>query len=320
MDEPGVVRSPSGSDGPVPAVFFLSDYGTADEFVGVVHAVLHRMAPAVPVIDLSHQVPAFDVDAAAALLVRSGPYLGPGVVLAVVDPGVGTGRRGVALEVAPGGPTWLVGPDNGLLMPLAATLGGVRTAVVLDPSRTGVRPPARTFDGRDVFAPAAAYLATGGPAAALGAPVDVNSLVAGSAGPTDDRPAGRSGSTASEVVATVRWIDGFGNTQLDVFPEALTDIGLVPGATARISLDPIPPGEGPDEPISTLNSGDRGRRVLTGRWVEAFGQLGPGEIGLLQDADGRVALVLDRASAALALRLAGPGAVVVIQSDGGGHR
>ncbi len=318
MVEPASGGSPSGSDRPAAAVFFVSDYGTVDEFVGVVHAVLHRLAPTVPVIDLSHQIPAFDIDAAAALLVRSGPYLGPGVVLAVVDPGVGTERRGVALEVASGGPTWLVGPDNGLLMPLAATLGGVRRAIVLGPSRTGVRPPARTFDGRDVFAPAAAHLATGGPVAALGAPVDVASLVAGSAGPTGHRPAGPPGSTASEVVATVRWIDGFGNTQLDLFPEALTAIGLVPGGTARIILD-LPPGAAPADPASAGGAADQGRRVLTARWVEAFGQLRPGELGLLEDADARVALVLDRASAVQALRLAGPGAVVGIHVDRGDH-
>ena len=107
-------------------MFFLSDYGTADEFVGVVHAVLHRLAPSAPVIDLGHQIPPFDVAAAAALLVRAGPHLGPGVVLAVVDPGVGTDRRGVAVELPPGGPTWLVGPDNGLLLPLAEARCGPR--------------------------------------------------------------------------------------------------------------------------------------------------------------------------------------------------
>ncbi len=312
MVEPGAIGSP-GSDGPTPAVFFLSDYGTADEFVGVVHAVLHRLAPTVPVIDLSHGVPAFDVEAGAALLVRSGPYLGPGVVLAVVDPGVGTGRRGVALEVPPGGPTWLVGPDNGLLVPLAAMLGGVVRAVVLDPSPAGVRTASRTFDGRDVFAPAVAHLVSGGPVDALGTPVAVASLVVVPAGTTGVPPSLRPGSTASEVVAAVRWIDGFGNAQLDLFPEALRAIGLVPGGTARITLDPTRPAGGLVDPAPA----DGDRRVLAGRWVEAFGQLGPGELGLLEDADGRVALVLDRASAALALRLVGPGTVVGIEADRG---
>ncbi len=126
---------------PVPAVYFLSDYGTADEFVGVVHAVLFRLAPELRVIDLSHQVPPFDVVAGAAMLVRAAPHLGSGVVLAVVDPGVGTERRGVALTTASSGPRFVVGPDNGLLLPMADALGGVRSAVALDPARTvGDRP------------------------------------------------------------------------------------------------------------------------------------------------------------------------------------
>ena len=80
-------------------VFFLSDYGTRDEFAGVVRAVLRRLAPDAIVIDLTHEVPPFDVAAGARTLVRSMPYLGDGVVLAVVDPGVGSARRGVALRV-----------------------------------------------------------------------------------------------------------------------------------------------------------------------------------------------------------------------------
>jgi hypothetical protein len=318
---------PSGSDAAVPAVFFLSDYGTADEFVGVVHAVLHRLAPAVPVIDLSHQVPPFDVTAGAALLARSGPHLGPGVVLAVVDPGVGTDRRAVALEVPPGGPTWLVGPDNGLLVPLAVSLGGVQTAAVLDPARLGTAPPAGTFDGRDLFAPAAAFLARGGVAGEIGTPVDVSTLVVAPAGGAEGLPPGRSERTESEVPSAVTWIDRFGNAQLALAPDALSGIGLTLGATARIILDRGPLDGGPldggplDGGTSDRGASDRdtsdqgedqGRRILTARWVEAFGQLGRGELGLLEDANGQVALVMDRASAAVALRLAGPGAVVRI--------
>jgi S-adenosylmethionine hydrolase len=96
-------------------------------------------------------------------------------------------------------------------------------------------------------------------------------------------------------MATVTWIDRFGNTQLDLTPEALSSIGLAHGATARIAVDP-----------------DGGGPVRTGRWVGAYGELGRGELGLLEDANGQVALVLDRDSAALALGVGGPGAVVRI--------
>lgn len=285
----------AGPDGGTadPAVFFLSDYGTADEFVGVVHAVLHRRAPGVAVIDLSHQIPPFDVAAGSALLVRAGPHLGAGVVLAVVDPGVGTDRRAVALEAASGPPLWMVGPDNGLLVPLATSSGGVRTAVALDPARLGPAAPPGTFDGRDLFAPAAAHLVTGGAAAEIGTPIDPATLVELPVGGTEG-PAGpgigRAGPAGPEAVSSVTWIDRFGNAQLSVGPAALTGIGLGVGGRALVTV------------------GDRA--PVAGRWVTAFGQLGEGELGVMEDANGQMSLVLDRASAAEALGLRRPGTTV----------
>ncbi len=299
-------RSGPAGSGPVPAVYFLSDYGTLDEFVGVVHAVIHRLAPGLSVIDLSHRVPAFDVAAGAAMLVRSGPYLGAGVVLAVVDPGVGTDRRGVALEVTPGGPRWLVGPDNGLLLPLAASLGGVRSAVALGPGGEAADRPAGTFDGRDVFAPAAAHLATGGDAHDIGDPIDLATLqpvpTGGPAGSTGVEP----DSDGSGLRTTVTWIDRFGNVQLSATPADLAAMGLTLGGTARVTVLGGPDGGG---------GGETGAAIA--RRVGAFGQLARGELGLLDDANGRVALVLDRASAARALDLPGTGVAVHIGADGG---
>src|SRR5581483_5691011 len=104
-----------------PFVSFLSDYGLADEFVGVCKAVVLRAAPSARLIDITHGIPPFDVRAGALALARAVQYLPPGVVLAVVDPGVGADRRAVAVEVESG---FLVGPDNGLLAPAVAMLGG----------------------------------------------------------------------------------------------------------------------------------------------------------------------------------------------------
>ncbi len=310
MAEPSGVGRPGPRGGPEPALFFLSDYGTTDEFVGVVHAVLHRLAPSVPVIDLTHQIPPYDVAAAAALLVRSGPHLGPGVVLAVVDPGVGTGRRGVALELGPGGPAWLVGPDNGLLVPLAVSRGGVRSAVVLDPTRLGSPVASATFDGRDVFAPAAAHLARGGDSAEIGTAMDPADLETGPLHRVAD-DARRPVSTAGELVAAVSWIDRFGNAQLDVTPADLTEIGLVPGGAALVTVGARP---------LVGDAGHHAGRTFTGRWVRAFGQLERGELGLIEDANGRVALVLDRESAARALALSGPGVEVHLAGSAGAGR
>jgi S-adenosylmethionine hydrolase len=286
-----------------PAVYFLSDYGTADEFVGVVHAVLHRLAPTVPVIDLSHQIPPFDVAAGAAVLVRSGPHLGAGVVMAVVDPGVGTDRRAVAVAVDHPGPSWLVGPDNGVLLPLGQVLGGIRAAIDLDPGRGSEGRSTGTFDGRDVFAPAAAHLAVGGRPGDLGPEVDPTTLV-----PLSSMHVVRPEADGSGVVTGVDWIDRFGNAQLRIGPATLAEIGLSVGAVAWVTVQSARPIGAAAGAKGTA----RADPARPARWVGAFGQLDPGELGLLVDANGRMALVLDRAPAAPALGLTGAGAIVHI--------
>src|SRR5215207_4284317 len=111
-------------------ISFLTDYGTEDEFVGVVKSIVRDLAPHVQVIDLTHAITPYDVRAGSLALARAIPYVPSGVVLAVVDPGVGTARRAVAIEVA-GGDGVLVGPDNGLLAPAVALTGGAERAVML---------------------------------------------------------------------------------------------------------------------------------------------------------------------------------------------
>ena len=252
-------------------VFLATDYGLDDEFVGVLHAVIARVAPEVRVIDLSHGIAAFDVEGGAALLARSAPHLGPGVLCAVVDPGVGSLRRRVALEVvaAASRPGILVGPDNGLLVEAALALGGVRRAVDIDPGSLGVHDGSATFDGRDVFAPAAALLASGTPLEALGAPIEPSSLVTLDA-PYSARRALPDGRVA--IVATARWIDRFGNVALSL-----------PGSTL--------------EGVHTVGLAVGGDDALV-RVVRTFSDLEEGSAGLLCDANGSVALVVANASAA----------------------
>ena len=135
--------------GPVRTVFFLSDFGTQDEFAGVVHAVIAARAPGTTVIDLTHNIPAFDVRAGSHTLVRAVPHLGPGVVLGVVDPGVGTGRRGIGIEVAlpAGGTLHFIGPDNGLLVASAEEAGEAPVRRVVELHRPPP-PPDRGVDLR----------------------------------------------------------------------------------------------------------------------------------------------------------------------------
>jgi S-adenosylmethionine hydrolase len=282
------LTDPDRPAGPLDPVFFLSDYGLADEFVGVVHAVIAHRCPAATVVDLTHGVPPFDIRAGADALARAGPHLGPGVVLAVVDPGVGTPRRGVALEVATGtGPRWWVGPDNGLLIAAAEGAGPIVAAYRLRPADdSGPGSDARpgTFDGRDLFAPAAAALLAGDLPAGLGDPVDRAGLVRLPA-PLVDRGMGPDGRPFLRTEVT--WVDRFGNVQL---------AGV--------------PGEGP----SWIETGPVALHTSTEapwplRRVGAFADLGPGELGLLVDANGRWALVRAEGSAAGLLDLAA-GAVV----------
>lgn len=258
-----------------PVVFFLSDYGLGDEFVGVVHAVLLRLQPDLAVVDLTHGIPAFDVRSGAESLARAVPHLGPGVVLAVVDPGVGSARRGVAVRAAGG--RWFVSPDNGLVIPAAEACGGIESAVAL---RKPEDVPA-TFDGRDVFAPAAAALARGSGPGALGVEVDPGSLVR--LPPLEVTRRAEGGVVV--LRAPVTWVDKFGNVQL--------------GASEG---DGPPPESGAVE-LRASGTGFGARRV------HAFSDLGAGELGVLADANGRLAIVLREGSAAEATRL-GTGDVV----------
>lgn len=149
---------------PRPTITFLSDFGTADWFVGVVHGVLHERAPDAHVVDLAHSVPPGHVARGAFMLEAAAPDFPPGTVhLAVVDPGVGTDRR--ALAVAARG-QFFVGPDNGLLEWALASPDAVAHA--LTERRHFREPVSRTFHGRDVFAPVAAALARGEAIAAFG--------------------------------------------------------------------------------------------------------------------------------------------------------
>lgn len=251
-------------------ITFLSDYGTGDEFVGVVHSVIRSIAPHVTIIDLTHEVPAYDVRAGSLTLGRASQYLCPGVVLAVVDPGVGTERRGIAVEVG-GGQSYLVGPDNGLLASAVALCGGATAAVELTSADHQLAAPGATFAGRDVFAPAAAHLCNGVPLDALGPPVDPLTLWPGLLPLTRE--------DGDALVAEVLWVDRFGNCQLNVDPDEIAHLG------DRVQL----------------RWGDDSRtaqRSATYQGIEAGG------VGLVTDSYGMLAVCMGKRSAADELGLA----------------
>ncbi|MBM3816345.1 MAG: SAM-dependent chlorinase/fluorinase, partial [Actinobacteria bacterium] len=197
-------------------ISFLSDYGLRDEFVGIVKGVIADIAPHARVIDLTHEVPPFDVRAGSLALARCISYVPSGIVLAVVDPGVGTARRGVAVSVGEGRGV-LIGPDNGLLSMGTALAGGADAAVVLNNPQYHLEAPGATFAGRDIFAPAAAHLCNGVPLAELGEAVDPNLLLPGVV------PLSRT--EGDETIAEVTWIDRYGNCQLNVGPDDVAALG-----------------------------------------------------------------------------------------------
>jgi S-adenosyl-L-methionine hydrolase (adenosine-forming) len=270
---------PEQSDSAPPFVSFLSDYGLTDEFVGVCKAVVLRVAPTARVIDVTHGISPFDVRAGALALARAVQYLPPGVVLAVVDPGVGTDRRAVAVEVETG---FLVGPDNGLLAPAVAMLGGASRVVSLTNPEYQLEAPGATFAGRDIFAPAAGYLAAGTPLEALGELVDPMSLVPG----TVPLPRDEGGKAAGEVL----WVDRYGNAQLNIDPGDLAALGVEPGGPVEIRC---------------------GQDRRTGRWVGSYAEAGPFELALVVDSYGLVSLTLDRRGAAQELGLRAGSAVTL---------
>ncbi|MBK6668550.1 MAG: SAM-dependent chlorinase/fluorinase [Actinobacteria bacterium] len=262
-------------------VTLLTDYGLADGWVGVMHSVIRQLSPGVGIVDLAHQIAPFDVRGGSLLLARSVQYLCPGVIVAVVDPGVGTQRRAIAVEVA-GGAAVLVGPDNGLLAPAVGMLGGAERAVVLDRTDFHLPTASTTFDGRDVFAPVAAHLCRGVPLDEVGTPVDSATLLPGVVPLSRDE--------GGAIVAEVIWVDRFGNVQLNVQPDEIE------GWDTRVVADL-----------------GRTRRRL--RRVSAFAQVPTGDLGVLIDASGMLAIVADRSSAAEELGL-GIGDAITLSPSG----
>lgn len=248
-------------------ISFLSDYGLGDEFVGVVKSVIRSIAPEVAVIDVTHDIAPHDVRAGGLALARSAQYLVPGVVLAVVDPGVGGNRRAVAVEVGDG-TSVLVGPDNGLLAPAVAMVGGASRAVELTAEHYHLPSLGPTFAGRDVFAPSAAHLCLGADLADLGSPIPVHSLTPGMV------PVSRV--DGDRIYAEVLWIDRYGNLQLNLDPAEIEPLG-----------DAL-----------RLTAGNVGRNA---RRVSSYSELGSSELGVLVDSYGLVAVAVNRGSAALEL-------------------
>ncbi len=249
-------------------ITFLSDYGADDEFAGVCRAVISRIAPEAAVIDLTHGIARHDLRQGSAVLANALPYTAPGVHLAVVDPGVGTERRAVALALVEGGRV-LVGPDNGLLWRACERFGGVSEAVDVSRSPARLEPVSATFHGRDVFAPVAALLALGEPLSSLGERIDPAGLIR-FARREPEVEGGR------RVRAAVAYADRFGNAALDLSAAEAERAGLRAGERVRARA---------------------GTQTAEGVYARTFAEVPAGGLLLYRDSYDNLALAVNQASA-----------------------
>jgi S-adenosylmethionine hydrolase len=253
-------------------ICFLSDFGLADDFVGTCKGVMLSVAPGVAIVDLTHEVPGFEVEVGAEILRHATRYMSDDTIyLAVVDPGVGTERRALALRTQ--NEAFLVGPDNGLLIPAAEALGGILEVVLLTDGRYHVHPVSNTFHGRDVFAPAAAHLAAGVEVSELGEAADPSSLVG------LNLPGVEEEGVDEGFTAQIIFIDRYGNARLSIMQE---ESGLEYGTALKI---------------------DAGDGEMPVRYLETFGSAKAGELVLVPDSHWRLSLAINKGNAAHALGL-----------------
>jgi S-adenosyl-L-methionine hydrolase (adenosine-forming) len=261
-------------------VTLLTDYGRDDDFVGVCHGVILRIAPDARVVDVTHGIARHDVRHGAIVLAQTIGYLPVGVHVAVVDPQVGTERRAVAVRTADR--RVLVGPDNGVLSLAWERCGGAVEAIDVSRSPHRLEPVSATFHGRDVFAPVAAHLAAGAELREAGEPLALEALA------TVELPEPRVG--PGELVAHALLVDRYGNVALNVRHEQLAGTGLKLGERAEVEI--------------------RGER-FEATFAQAFADVRAGDVLVYEDAYRTLALAINRGDAAATLGLAPDDEVVL---------
>lgn len=266
-------------------ITLLTDYGTYDGFVAACHGAAARIAPDVRIVDITHDVPPGDIRRGAVVLAQTAPFLPAAVHVGVVDPGVGTRRRGVALETRGG---LFVGPDNGLLGWAADALGGVERAVNLTNPAYHQETVAQTFHGRDVFAPVAAHLALGLDLGEVGDGIDPGDLVR-LAAPLRQV-------TGGKIACEVLTVDRFGNVQTTVTPEDLDAAGIAVGDQIEVTT------AGETHPM---------------RYSRAFADVPREHLLSYVDSAGLLAIAVNGGNAASRLRLL-PGDALTINRWGAG--
>jgi len=269
-----------------PVISFLSDFGARDPSAAICRGVMLGIARHAQIVDITHEVAKWAVRDGAFLLWNTLPYLPVGTHLAVIDPGVGTARRPIALRSGRG--DVLVGPDNGLLVPAAERLGGIVEARVLENRELWLPATTATFHGRDIFAPVAAHLATGTPFRTVGPTLESDDLVR--------LPWPGATIEAGILRTAVLYIDSFGNVKLGAMA---TDL--------EAAIGPPAPG---DALIMELLSGP-----MTISWAATFGDVSTGALFLCEDSFGRLSLAVNQGSAAARLGLTADASVALMRAS-----
>ena len=248
-------------------ISFASDFGLEDGSVGICKGVISRIDPELQVIDLSHDIPPQNLKYASLLLMRAIQYVPQGVLLAVIDPGVGTDRKAIGVET-----DWgvMIGPDNGLLNLACATVGGAKRAFELSNENWVIPHKGDTFHGRDKFSPFAAAYASGQlKIEDFGEELDLENLTQYFLPLTETE--------GKTVKGEIIWIDHFGNSQTNISPEELEKLKINVGDNVSLQID--------------------GQRFET-TWCSNFQTPYKGPVGLFTDSWGMVSVFIKQGNAA----------------------
>ena len=260
-----------------PVITLLTDFGQRDPYVASMKGVILSICPEATIIDISHEIPKFDVRAGALVLAQAAPWFPPGTVhVGVVDPGVGTMRRAIAVVSER---FIFIGPDNGLLM-LAALRDGLRAVYAIEKRAFMLERVSRTFHGRDIFAPVAARIASGL------RPSEVGPEISDYVVPRFARPELRGDKLFGEVM----YIDSFGNIVTNISEDLLKRVGASDGSELAMKI------------------GDRHLRL---RLRSAYGEVEPGSLLAIIDSWGMLEIAVNLGSAAEELGV-GPGEPVEV--------
>ena len=272
---PAAARMPH--DGSRPFVSLTSDWGVRDPSPAICRGVVLGIAPSALIVDITHEVQKYNIRHGALMLWCALPFLPIGAHVCVVDPGVGTARRPVAIETVRG--DYLIGPDNGVLLPGADRLGGVTRAHWIENTQYRLPIVSSTFHGRDIFSPAAAHLSLGVPLEALGRAIEPADLV------RSDWPTPVIGDNTLETSVIYR--DTFGNLKLGCLASEL-----------RRAFPELRHGE-----TLYVRRAGSGPAAIPLPWALTFGEVAAGECLLYEDSYGRLCIAQNQGSAAEALEL-----------------